>query len=1104
MGDGVRVHRGARATEAALVAQVAELVAPIREARHFRGATPLLAPYLAKPVRVVVPSRSLREHVAARLARAQGGAAVGVVVQTLRGLAFEIVGRAGETARGGHVLFPILVRQLARDEEALRAALEDLDDGYSAVAASVSDLLDAGYEPALEEGLLDCLAGLGGARGERARALARVAGQAARRLADYGLEHRAGLFRRAREALEADAERLLHARAILIHGYADATGVQLELLRALRTLGGAEIGLDHPDDPAEPGRTDPGHVFTERLASALALGRTAVEDAEVAPAPEIELFRASGAQAEAREVAERIRRAIDAGGAPEDLAIVARDLGPYRLALETQLGRLAIPFSGGRGSLTAAGRRLRALLDLLRDGAEAAGDRWLDAADLFDAAPLRDLRLALHGIGLGRVRDVAATDPRGVAGEYGYALPVRRGLFELEAEDGDDGDDAEAESTEVVADAGAPGALPKRRAARAVRRRLRLHHLERAVERAAQLVDELDALHGETTLGAILARLRRMLTGKGALGWKPETAGFSEAHGALAALEEEIGGGVALSFPEARLLLESALADAGRAPLGGAGGGVAILSVVEARARTFERVYVLGMNRDLFPRAIAEDPLLPDADRVCIEAVLPDVPIKRRGFTEERYLFAQLCSAAPHVCLSWQAVSDDGKERLASPLVERLLAGRADAEIPLAPPVVARRGDALRPAHEHAARAALAGGRGVRLERLLAISLAGGKPDAEATLRAHARVAAIRELDEAGHRGLDLGPYFGFVGAIGDAADPRSDALWVTALEGLARCGWQTFLRRVLRVEPVPDALEALPRIDARVIGQVLHAALEEIARRAGVPAGVPLAEALAAEPRDVAWPDAAALDAIVLGAAESVAREEGIALAGFPRDLDRRVRPFLDRARALDWPAGVLRGVVGVELVGEARGASGLAISFRADRVDRRAGALRLTDYKAGKPFTTAKDAADRREALLKRIGGGTHLQAFAYARGAGEDAALGRYLYVRPDLADAAAEVAIEPRDADAEARFESAAGALFAAYEQGGFAPRLLASNRKETRSDCTYCEVSAACVQGSSGARRRLARWLEAHEEAAPGTPAEAAALAALRLVDEERA
>ncbi|HVH05763.1 MAG TPA: PD-(D/E)XK nuclease family protein [Myxococcota bacterium] len=1088
MGDGVRVHRGARATEAALVSEVVEQVAPLREVRRFGGPTPFLAQLFAEPVRVVVPSRSLREHLAARLARALGGATAGVVVQTLRGLAFEVVGRAGETARGGHVLFPVVVRQLASAEPVLHAALDDLDDGYAAVAASVSDLLDAGYEPALQEGLLDCLAELRGARGERARALVRVAGRASAHLEAYGLEHRADLFRRAREALEADPGRL-RARAVLIHGYADATGVQLELLRALRLLRGARVWLDHPDDPAEPGRTDPAQAFTERLVAQLGDGRAEPEAGEVASPAAIELFRAAGAQAEAREVAERVRTALDEGTPPEAMAIVARDLEAYRLALEVQLGRLAVPFSGGYGSLAPPGRRIRALLDLLRDGADTPADRWLDAAALFPPVTLRDLRLALHAIGLGRVRDVAATDARSAVGADGYRLPVRRGLLTPD-DGGEEDDDAESEREPATAIA--------------MRRRLELRDLARATGKAAVFCAELERLQAAGTLGEVLAGVRRLLNN--ALGWQPATVGFAETQGALAALAEELGSAVALSFAEARLLLESALADAGRSPLGGNGGGVAILSVVEARARTFERLFVLGLNRDLFPRPIAEDPLLPDADRARLAAVLPDVPIKRRAFTEERYLFAQLCSAAPRVCISWQAVSDDGKERLASPLVERLLAAQGGVEPPLAAGVVERAVSGPRPAHEHAVVAGIAGDR-ARLERLLAVSLAGGKPDAAATARARARVAAVRELDEAGHRGLDLGPYFGFVGATLDPADPRRGPLWVTALEGGAYCGWQTFLRRVLRIEPVPDARDVLPRVDRRLLGQVLHSALEEMARAGGLPVRVSLEEALAEGARDLPWPEPAELDAIALRAAEAVAREEGIALAGFARVLGRRVLPYLERVRVLDWPEGMLRGAIGMELEGRIALAGGRSLSFRADRVDRLGGALRLTDYKTGKTFTDAGNLPQRQAMLAKQVALGTLLQGVAYARveGAAEPA-LGRYLFVRPDLDAKAAEITVDAAAEPARARFDAAARALADAYERGSFGPRLLDANLADERKLCDLCELSAACVQGESGARRRLLRWIEARSaDAAPsGDAAGDALLAVMRLGSEPEA
>jgi len=44
-------------------------------------------------------------------------------------------------------------------------------------------------------------------------------------------------------------------------------------------------------------------------------------------------------------------------------------------------------------------------------------------------------------------------------------------------------------------------------------------------------------------------------------------------------------------------------------------GGVPVLTVTEARGRTFDHLFVLGLNAGSFPRPLGEDPLLPDAVR---------------------------------------------------------------------------------------------------------------------------------------------------------------------------------------------------------------------------------------------------------------------------------------------------------------------------------------------------------------------------------------------------------------------------------------------------------------------------------------------------------
>src|SRR4029079_18900500 len=109
-------------------------------------------------------------------------------------------------------------------------------------------------------------------------------------------------------------------------------------------------------------------------------------------------------------------------------------------------------------------------------------------------------------------------------------------------------------------------------------------------------------------------------------------------------------------------------------PLGGSGGGVACLQVVEARACTFERLFVLGLVRGRFPRNVREDPLLSDEVRRVWTDVLRYLPLKSVGRDEERVLFDQLVRAAEHVHLSWVTLDGAGKALLPSVLLERAAA----------------------------------------------------------------------------------------------------------------------------------------------------------------------------------------------------------------------------------------------------------------------------------------------------------------------------------------------------------------------------------------------------------------------------------------------
>ena len=1178
---GVVVTRGALAAEAALLAMLDELTAAARRepAR------------LALPVRVVAPSRSLRRHLAARLVR-PGRAIAGVVVQTLHGLACEVLERAGIAVPRGALLFETLVEREARREPVLQRGLGDLVDGFLAVAPAVAGLLDAGFEPEHVEGVDDALASdgpraAGRAELERARALVRVAARTELRLRELGMGRRSTLLRLAAEALAQAPERVLPARAVLLHGFVAASGVAADLLLALLRWRGATLLVDQPPLP--------GQDVGSEAAATLRLAERAVGVAgpprPVAappgmPVPVLSAFTALGAEAEAREAARRLRRLLDAGDGgrevrPEGLAIVARDFGPYRLALRRHLRRLGVPFSGvgERGALLPAGRRAAAVLDLLRWGPEAPADRWLDACASLPAELRVDLRLALRALGAARLRDVAALRGRAFAG--GVALPVRQGVAMVPARPSRPrpAEDALAAAAEASGDppGDPPAAAPPadgedddgegRAVARA--RRISGHRLRQGVVLAARLHDRLQAWPRLAAAPAQLDWLRGLLADLGLDGDPAEPLAA-----ALDELRRELPGELQLGSDEVRLLLARALGDGGSCALGGEGGGVQVLSVAEARGRTFDHLFLLGLNRDVFPRPLPEDPLLPDDVRRVLLPLLPDLPLARDGFDDERHAFAQLLSSAPAVCLSWRVADDDGKPLAASPLVERLLpllAPRpAPPLYPSAPPpsrpagAVAGdtggwEGDEARPADE---RAVLAGLHGSRLDlgRLLPIALREvreelGRPLLDLDLEAVA-AARLRVLDEmdpdlgtaAGRAAAArLGPYFGFTGArpLG-----RGQPLYVTHLEALVACPWQLFLGRLLRIERPPDPLGALPGADPLRLGSLVHRALERLVQRA-LGGGV----SRAAPPVPVPWPAAADLEALLHEVAAEVLAEEGLALPGLARALASHALPFVEAARELDWPAaGATVPVVACEVEGElplapldggsggsgygsaaagrvaghtgvtggigeiggtgdtgatgntggtgdAGGTGGKArrLRFRADREDLVDGWRRLTDYKTGRPLSEARDAAQRRRQLLADIRTGKRLQAVAYALAAGGEKAIGRYLFLRPDLPTAAREVTVEAGDGEARTAFTAAVGAALAAWDAGSFFPRLVDPAGRREPSRCSLCTVAEACLRGDSGARRRLHEWAaRARATAPPAHPAEAALLAVWEL------
>lgn len=515
-----------------------------------------------------------------------------------------------------------------------------------------------------------------------------------------------------------------------------------------------------------------------------------------------------------------------------------------------------------------------------------------------------------------------------------------------------------------------------------------------------------------------------------------------------------------------------------------------VLSVSAARARTCDRLFLIGLNRGEFPKEIQEDPLFGDGARRALRALLPDLPVRGDLMFEDRFLFDQSIDAAPRVTLSFASRSDDASVRLVSPLLDRL-SWRDDATLRLRElwrlPAVADGVEGERPEHS-ARRRSLAAGLGgdrSRWRDWLAATLAErrGAARVEAADRALALALAetVDEIDPdprspaGGRIWRRLGPFFGRIGA---GALSR-DRIYVTRVEQTLACGWKTLLERGLGLEPLADPSLDLPApLDARLIGTGSHRVLERLFARGAKEGEVSLAARLTTPAEAVPFPSAETIEAAARAAAVEILGEEGLASWGFERLLAEAIENAVASAGE-DWSSGELE-VLGVEVDGAADLAPwGLAeiLSFRVDRVDRLDGVPRLTDYKSWTPEgLKRKISGDRWAARIRR---GLHMQPVAYVAALAGAPARGRFFALGED--DSAGRA---PRAAELDESADAELGALaeatrraVAALDAGRLLPRLVDSGGFETGPSCSYCEVAEACLQGDSGARRRLRQWAE---------------------------
>lgn len=1095
----------------------------------------------ASPLVVAVPSDALRVHLCAALVRGAGGALLGVSVRTAASLALDVLARAGASAPRGDALIELFGARAAARRPMLKRPLAGLDDGYAAVLPGLRDLIDAGLSPDLLEPLEELLDEArdvaSPAEIERARALVHAALDVERERAACGRGGRAAALRQATELVRSHGDALLGDTEVWIVGFSDATGLLSDFLEALARRPRTHVLWSVPLEPAPLFASAVATAargvaaetralasdFPDRLGERLrAVSSPDGGDPVPCSTPTVVLAEAMGLEAEARFALERSAERAHAGIPQERIAIVARELGPYTRALRIHAARigLAISAPGARGPTEPGGLGLLALLDVQANAGATSVARFLFARSenglWGDAA---ELVLALHALGVGRLDQLCTLVPADVVDTHGeFALPVRSAIgrsdpvnaedagtgarhdeshdesqdespsSEDEDDDGGNGEDSEFDF-EVAYARGAPRPSG--------RRRIHRSRLEAARAAAIRCVETLNTWSSaERPAAEHAARTQSFAIDE--LGWSPDgprTVALGTLIKHARALADELGPHTPATLAEWTALLGRAIEPATRVPLGGRGGGVQVLSVMEARGMAFDALIVLGLVRDRFPRRPTEDPLLPDALRQRFAQVLGDFPVGRRAHAEERHLFAELLAAAPSVVLMRPRTDDDGVELGASPFFQRL-AAHAPASIPEVVPALfgrgARRQGATTTAFEGAVRASIAGARrggeearGTWAEHITLAAVEAAEPRGAAEWDAArpraARIARARgdvldTIDRPPAAGRGPGPFDGLVGPA-FAGDPRHERLFVTTLERVARCGWQTFLEKILGLEPTPDPLAALPALESRTVGTLVHEVLERIAE----------AGPNAPSPRTVRWPSQPEFEALLQASAVKVAREEGLMLRGLVRALAERARPHLERAQALEWAGGERKGVLATESagvldLGPHLGTS-LEVHFRADRADRASNAgdsmhsgdaVDFVDYKTGKPKVDTLTARSREQKRLRAIGSGDLLQGFVYSAAGG---GVGRYVHLHEDTDPRIAELTIDAKDRDQARAFDLAVGTLIHAWRAGAFVPRVAtpAPPMAVEPVACSHCRVSSACVRGDSGARMGIVEF-----------------------------
>lgn len=661
-----------------------------------------------------------------------------------------------------------------------------------------------------------------------------------------------------------------------------------------------------------------------------------------APVPAVEVIEAPDPRAEVEAAAREITRLVrEQGMRYSDVAVITRDVGPYKELIEAVFARWRIPY-------------------------------FLDAKDPAFHHPLITfvracLDTAAHGLDTERVIRYLKTDLAPVSRAEADLLEneaLRLGIQGEEWLHSGEWPERGGSRSRTVLDAGEVARI----------RRRALEPLARFVQRVRELSRAAGESGGRAPVSRYLELLWQLLEECGAeekvASWIDEAAARDEA--LVVQEHRQVWQGVVRLFDQLEAVLgqetvtpgemaEIAASALKRLRIGRVPpriDQVLVGSVERSRQPDLRAAIILGANEGLFPKAPDESALFLDDERALLEAAgVPLGPGSTARLWREQYLvYIALTRASERLAIVYSRADERGRPKKPSYFVERILAaceGSVKTVLPAAglpEPWPSRPGGLVPWLTRHLARLK-EGAPGVPRERLLAAYRwllehpGAGLLPVDRT----ARGPQADPLEALAHRRRDVRLSPDLVRAL--YGDPL--VLSPSGLESFAACPFSFFAGYGLRLEERP-----VYRLDAALLGQIGHAVLRRFVQELGA-RGLDWARLTRDESDALVEELAAACVAEVTGEPEPARRADAFALERLVKAVQAVVWALGEHARRGAFrPEGVEvafgpRGplpALDLSLTGGQRA----QLRGRIDRIDaaRWEGRsyLRVVDYKSSK----------------------------------------------------------------------------------------------------------------------------------------------------------